>query len=160
MFVPVSDETAVTTARALFTRWYPLFGVPAVFRMDGAPGFTSQVMSAFSRLLGVRHHDVSAPDDPTHHSLVERRNQVMEKLLDVAMSKGDIQQLADLDMYCAAATAACNLEYVYHGNTVLEYLTGEVPRTHRDMVTPTDVPDILGYMDESFLQACSSRPVG
>ena len=36
-FVPVSDETAVTTARALSTRWYPLFGVPAVFRMDGAP---------------------------------------------------------------------------------------------------------------------------
>lgn len=128
--------------------------MPAVFRMDGAPGFTSQVMSAFSRLLGVRHHDVSAPasDDPTHHSMVERRNQVTEKLLDVAVPKGDIQQLADLGMYCAAATAACNLEYVYHGHTVLEYLTGEVPRTHRDMATPMDVPTILGDMDESFLQ--------
>ena len=67
-------------------------------------------------------------------------------------SIGDIQQLADLDMYCAAATAACNLEYVYHGHTVLEYPTGEVPRTHRDMVTPVDVPGILGDMDESFLQ--------
>ena len=43
--------------------------------------------------------------------MVERRNQVMEKFLDVAQSKGNITDLSDLDMYCAAATAACNLEY-------------------------------------------------
>ena len=56
----------------------------------------------------------------------------------------------------AAATAACNLEYVHHGHTALEYLTGEVPRTHHDMVTPADVTDILGDLDEPFLeQLCS-----
>ena len=54
-------------------------------------------------------------------------------------------------MYCAAATAVCNLEYIYHGHTMLEYVTGEVPRMHREMATPMDVSDILGDKDESFL---------
>ena len=54
------------------------------------------------------------------------------------------------------ATAACNLEYVYHGHTVLEYLIGEVPRTHHDMVTPADVPDILGDLNEPFLEQLRS----
>ena len=98
--------------------------------MDGDPGFTSAVMTAFSSLLGVQHCDVSAPDNPTHHFTMERHNQVMEKFLDVSLSKGDIKASSDLDMYCAAATAACNLEYLYHGHTVLEYLTGEVSALH------------------------------
>ena len=80
-----------------------MFGVPAIFRMDGDPGYTSEVMSAFSSLLGVKHRDVSAPDNPTHHSMVERRNRVMEKFIDVGSSKGDIKASEDLDMYCAAA---------------------------------------------------------
>ena len=124
--------------------------------MDGDPGYTSEVMTAFSSLLGVKHRDVSAPDNPTHHSMVERRNRVMEKFIDVGSSKGDIKASEDLDMYCAAATAACNLEYIYHDHTVMEYLTGEVPRTHRDMVRPADVPDILGDIDDEFLEQLRS----
>ena len=49
------------------------------------------------------HRDFSAPDDPTHHAVVERRNQVMEKFIDVAVSKGDLKKEADLEMYCAGA---------------------------------------------------------
>ena len=41
-------------------------------------------------------HDVSAPDNPTHHAVIERRNQGMEKLLDVAISKGDLNNADDL----------------------------------------------------------------
>ena len=73
-----------------------------------------------------------------------------------ASRRGTLGLASDLDMYCAAATAACNLEYVYHGHTVREYLTGEVPRTHYDMVTPADVPDILGVLDEPFLEQLRS----
>ena len=156
MFIPVTDMTAITTARALFTRWYPMFGVPAVFLMDGAPAFSSDVMHAFYSLMGVKHIDVSAPDDPTHHSTVERRNSVMEKMIDVAISKGDLNNADDLHMYCAAATAACNLEYVYNGHTVLEYLTGEVPRTRAALVSPPLIPPLLGDLDAAFLSQLRS----
>lgn len=157
LFIPVKDLTAETTARALFTRWYPLFGVPAIFRCDGAPAYTSEVMAAFGSIIGVKHVDVSSPDDPTHHSVVERRNRIMEKMIDVAVSKGDLSSAADMDMYCAAATAACNLEYLYKGHTVLEYLTGEIPRTRSNLAHCTEqIPDVLGTVDSSFLRQLRS----
>ena len=143
MFIPVKSKDAVCTARAIFTSWYSLFGVPAVFRMDKAAEFSSEVMTTFARMLGVKSIDMSCHDNPTHHGMVERRNKVMEKFLDVAMSKGDIQSFEDLQMYCATAAAACNLEYVFDGHTVLEYLTGEVPRTQRDTAT-TFAADLAG----------------
>ena len=120
--------------RFLLGHFHAMF-TPAVMRCDNDPGFTSEVMAAFRTMLGVKTMDYSAPDDPTHHSVVERRNKVMEKLLDVGISKGDLNTAADLDMYCATAAAACNLEYTQNGHTVLEYLTGEIPRTHKDLVT-------------------------
>jgi hypothetical protein len=84
---------------------------------------------------------------------VERRNQIMEKMLDVAISKGDLNSKVDLGnvMYCASAASVCNLEHTYNGHTVLEYLTGEIPRTHRDLVTPADIPEILHGLDSEFL---------
>jgi len=151
MYVPVRTLNTVDTARALYTRWYPLFGTPTVMRMDNAPAYTSGVMQAFQKLMGVRYVDLSAPDNPTHHAMVERRNQIMEKMLDVAISKGDLNSADDLDMYCASAASVCNLEHTHNGHTVLEYLTGEVPRTHRDLVTRTEIPEILHGLDSDFL---------
>ena len=153
MYIPVRTESAVHTARAIYNRWYPIFGIPSVFRMDGAPGFTSLVLSAFARIIGVKHLDISAPDNPTHHSVVERRNEVMDmyKILDVAQSKGDLNNADDLEMYCAAATATCNIEPTYNGHTVLEYLTGEVPRTQNDLVTKQKVNEIISTLDDPFL---------
>ena len=151
VFVPVPDLTAVTTARTLYSRWYSLFGVPTVFRCDGHPSFTSAVMKRFHSILGVRHVDFSAPDNATHHAVVERRNKVLEKFIDVGVSKGDILNAADLELYCASAAASCNLEHIYNGHTVLEYLTGEVPRTHRDTVTPAALEAAAGDMDDAFL---------
>ena len=101
-------------------------------RMDKAPGYTSEVMQAYHKIMGVKHVDLSVPDNPTHHAVVERRNQVMEKMIDVASSKGDFNTAADVEMYCASAASVCNLEHVFNGHTALEYLIGEVPRTHRD----------------------------
>lgn len=151
VFVPVPDMTAATTARALYTRWYSLFGTPTVFRCDNFPSFTSAVMKRFHAILGVRHVDFSAPDNATHHAVVERRNKVMEKFIDVGVSKGDLLNAEDLELYCASAAASCNLEHIYNGHTVLEYLTGEVPRTHRDLVTPTALEAAAGDMDDLFL---------
>ena len=64
--------------------------------MDGAraPGFTSEsvVLTAFARILGVKHLDVSAPFNCTHHSVVVRHNKFVDKpeILDVAQPKGDV----------------------------------------------------------------------
>ena len=49
------------------------------------------------------------------------------------------------------AAAACNLEHVFEGHTVLEYLTGEVPRTSRDMVTGTDIQTISTGVNSEFV---------
>ena len=141
-----------------------MFGVPAIFRCDNDPGFTSSVMKAFAALLGVKAFDFSAPDNPTHHGTVERRNRVMEKLLDVAISKGDLNSSADLHMYCAMATATCNLEHVFNGHTVLEYLTGEVPRTpelpctvNGDMVPATVHTDTVRMYGRVYGQVGHAR---
>ena len=150
MYVPVRTLNTVDTARALYARWYSLFGTPTVMRMDNAPAYTSGVMRAFQKLMGVRYVDLSAPDNPTHHAMVERRNQIMEKL-DVAISKSDLNSADDLDMYYASAASVCNLEHTHNGHTVLECLTGEIPRTHRDLVTQTEIPEILHGLDSDFL---------
>ena len=41
--------------------------------------------------------------------------------------------------------------HVFNGHTVLEYLTGEVPRTHRDLVSHTEVAEALSGLDSEFL---------
>ena len=89
-------------------------------RMDNAAAYTSGVMRAFQKLMGVRYIDLSAPDNPTHHAMVERRNQIMEKMLDVAISKGDLDlnSADDLDMYCASAASVYNLEHTHTTGTL------------------------------------------
>ena len=108
-------------------------------------------MHQFCKLLGVKTQDFSAPDEPTHHAVVERRNQVMGKMLDVGISKGDITDRNSLDMYCATAASACNLEHTFNGHTVLEYLTGEIPRTQRELVAVAEIPTLLSELDHDFL---------
>ena len=100
--------------------------------------------------------DISAPDNPTHHAVVERRNKIMGKFIDVALSKGDLNTIDDLQMYCAAASTACNLQHICNGHTVLKYLTGEIPRTHRDTVVYSDIPTILQQLDTDFLRQLKS----
>lgn len=72
-------------------------------------------------------------------------------MIDVAVAKGDLNSAEDLHMYCAAATAACNLEYIFNGHTVLEFLTGEIPRTRSMTAAQVNTPDILGALDTEFV---------
>ena len=58
--VPVRTLNTVDTARALYTRWYSVFGSPAVMRMDNAPAYTPAGMQAFHKLMGV-HRDNCGP---------------------------------------------------------------------------------------------------
>jgi hypothetical protein len=156
MFVPVPNRTAESAAKAIFVHWYPVFGVPAHLRYDGAAEFSSKVMHAFHRLVGVRGSDVSAPDNPTHHGTVERRNRVLEKCIDTAFSSGAIDDELGLELVCADATAKCNLEFIHRGATVFEYLTGEVPRTRNEVVTHPPSVEEVRVLNSDFLTMLQS----
>ena len=107
--------------------------------------------------MGVEGWDLSTPDNPTHHSEVERRNRVMEHYLDVCASNGDLITFKALERYCAAATATCNLEYSYNGHTVMEYVTGAKPRTRNDVVIKPVIDDVpLTELDAAFLISLQS----
>ena len=119
-------------------------------------------MRQVSNAMGVQGWDLSAPDNPTHHSGVERRNRVMEHFLDVGISKGDITCAAALERYCAAATAACNLEYQFNGHTVFELqrkqILRHIPSTRHTyrldcrQPSPHKLPAYHRYGDEQWLQ--------
>ena len=157
LFTPVPTTSAAHAAHAVVTKWYPFFGVPMVFRSDRGAAFTSELMQQVSRALGVQGWDLSAPDNPTHHSGVERRNRVMEHFLDVGISSGDITSVATLERYCAAATATCNLEYEFNGHTVFEYVTGAAPRTHNNVVVRPVVDEVpLHELDQRFIESLRS----
>ena len=157
LFTPVLTTSAAHAAHAVVTKWYPFFGVPMVFRSDKGSAFTSELMQQVSRAMGVQGWDLSAPDNPTHHAGVERRNRVMEHFLDVGVSNGDITSAAALERYCAAATATCNLEYEFNGHTVFEYVTGAVPRTHNNVVIQPVVDDVpLRDLDQQFIDSLRS----
>ena len=85
-FVPFLTTSARDAAHAIMVHWYPLFGAPLMFRSDKGAAFTSSLMQQFAELLGVEGWDLSAPDNPTHHSGMERRNRVMEHYLNVGAS--------------------------------------------------------------------------
>ena len=152
LFVPVETTSARDAAHAIFTRWYPFFSIPMYFVSDNGSAFASLLMRTVANLLGVVGWDFSAPDNPTHHSMAEARNKVMEHFLDVGASSGDITSFAALERYCAAATATCNLEYQYNGHSVFEYVTGSRPRTHADVVVKPIIDAVpLEELDAEFL---------
>ena len=154
LFTPVLTTSTIHAAHAVMTKWYPFFGVPMVFRSDKGSAFTSDLMQRVSQALGVHGWDLSAPNNPTHHSGVERRNRVMEHYLDVGISNGDITNAAALERYCAAATATCNLEYAFNGHTVFEYVTGATPRTHNNVIIRPVVDDVpLRDLDQEFIDS-------
>ena len=99
LFVPVESTSTLHAAHAIVTRWYPFFGVPMIFRSDKGSAFTSDLMLMVCQILGVNGWDLSAPDNPTHHSVVERRNRVMEHFLDVGASSGDLTSFEALELY-------------------------------------------------------------
>ena len=157
LFIPVPTTSARDAAHAILVHWYPLFGAPLMFRSDKGAAFTSSLMKQFADLLGVEGWDLSAPDNPTHHSGVERRNRVMEHYLDVGASSGDLLNFTALERYCAAATATCNLEYSYNGHTVMEYVTGAKPRIRNDIVIKPVIDDVpLTELDATFLTSLQS----
>ena len=103
-------------------------------RSDQGSAFCADIFKAFARLLGFSTWDFSAPDDPLHHSLLERRHQVIDAFIDQGMMQGDIKDQTTMALYLASAQAKCNLEYEYEGHTVSEYITGQRLQSRKEAV--------------------------
>ena len=131
MFIPVVTKSAVHTM--VLAVW----GASSLLHGWGCKVHRHSHAGLHKKIMGVAHADISATDNPTHHAVVEHRNKVIGKMLDVhvAQSKGDLNSvhMHDLNMSCAAA-ATCNLQHTYNGHIVLRHLTGEIPCTQNDLV--------------------------
>ena len=112
MYIPATTTDTVKTARMFINRWYPQFGLPAVFRSDRGAAFASHLilMAAVRAVLGVRQWDSSCADGAQHHSLIENKHKVLGATLDMAFNKGDIQGPDDLEFYSSQAMARNNLD--------------------------------------------------
>ena len=53
MYIPVKTIGTVKTARMFINRWYPQFGLPAVFRSERGAAFASNLMASVRAILGV-----------------------------------------------------------------------------------------------------------
>ena len=49
----VDDQTALTTAKTLYKRWFPYYGIPDLLVTDPHPGFASEVMAHLRQLMGI-----------------------------------------------------------------------------------------------------------
>ena len=121
-------------------RWYPQFGLPAVFCSDRGAAFASSLMASVLAILGVREWDSSCADDAQHHSLIENKHTVLDATLDMAFNKGDIQDFDDLEFYASQAMARNNLDMLTDTATAFERVTGEVPRTLMDLASADRQP--------------------
>ena len=140
MYIPVQSIDTVKAARMFMNRWYPQFGLPAVFRSDRGAAFASSLMASVRAILGVREWDSSCADDAQHHSLIENKHKVLDATLDMAFNKGDIQNFDDLEFYSSQAMARNNLDMLTDTATAFECVTGEVPRTLMDVASTERQP--------------------
>ena len=140
MYIPVQSIDTMKAARMFMNRWYPQFGLPAVFRSDRGAAFASNLMASVRAILGIREWDSSCAEDAQHHSLIENKHKVLDATLDMAFNKGDIQDFDDLEFYSSQAMARNNLDILTDTATAFERVTGEVPRTLMNMASADRQP--------------------
>ena len=78
--IPIVDATAETVARAFVHTWVSRFGVPSSVTTDRGRQFESNLWSALSQLLGVKHTRTTAYH-PIANGLVERFHRCLKSSL-------------------------------------------------------------------------------
>lgn len=78
--ISLPDQTARTTAEALYEHYITIYGVPSIILSDQGSHFNNQLMEAFTQILGC-HHIKSTPYHPQTNGAIERFNSTFERQL-------------------------------------------------------------------------------
>ncbi|CAF4939684.1 unnamed protein product, partial [Rotaria sp. Silwood1] len=101
--IPLPNQTARTTAEALYEHYVCIYGVPLRILSDQGSHFNNELMAAFTQLLGC-HHIKSTPYHPQTNGAIERFNATFERQL----AKLTDQQINDWDIHLKSITFAYN----------------------------------------------------
>jgi hypothetical protein len=162
VFAPATDKSAKQTSYLIFTQWIRTFGIPRVIRSDGDRGYTSEVMRLARRYLGIKEHDVSAPDQKGTASKAEAANKHVRKAERIMLANGQISKV-HLMMYMAAAEIMANQQSEWSGHTSHERLFVQKPVTVVDLIAPRSFPQpdkaegALGEDDKEWIELFAQR---
>ncbi|CAF1278673.1 unnamed protein product [Rotaria sordida] len=102
--IPLPNQTAQTTAEALYEHYICIYGVPMRIFSDQDSHFNNELMGAFTQLLSCRHIK-STPYHPQTIGTIERFNTIFERQL----AKVTDQQNNDWDIHLKSITFAYNI---------------------------------------------------
>jgi len=155
--IPTKNQTAKTTADALFNNFITFYGLPLRLHSDQGANFESQLIKELCMLTGIQKSRTT-PYHPMGNGIVERFNRTLLNML------GTLEPTAKLDWKCAVAPLVHAYNCTQHDSTHFspyELMFGRKPRLAIDAVLGLigdDVPqqqycDHMEKLRERLVQA-------
>ena len=130
--IPLSNQTAQTTADALYQYWICQFGVPKRILSDQGTHFCNYLMAAITHILGC-HHLKSTPYHPQTNGVIERFNSTFERQLAKLTSAYE----NEWDIHVHSVVFAYNTGiHATTGFSPFELLFGRKPMLPADLTRP------------------------
>uniref|UniRef100_A0A3B3IDF7 Gypsy retrotransposon integrase-like protein 1 n=1 Tax=Oryzias latipes TaxID=8090 RepID=A0A3B3IDF7_ORYLA len=132
--IPTPDQTAVATARALWTHVIQPFGCPEVMHSDQGPGFESRLIKELCMIYGCRKSRTT-PYHPQGNGACERFNQTLLSLLGTLEAEQQrhwagylpgLVQAYNNTVHASTKYAPSFLMFGRHLRTPVDMLTGAV----------------------------------
>ncbi len=124
LFVPTSDNTALTAVTAVYEEWLCKHGPPSIIQSDRGTHFAAEVFKEMCALAGIRHK-MGAPGHAHSQGQVERQNQLNMQVRCLAQNKVDLWPHAMLRVAFAHNTSVNETT----GVSPYEVVYGRDPRT-------------------------------
>jgi hypothetical protein len=148
------QQTALETAKILYKRWIPYYGIPDMIISDPHPGFASEVMNHLRQILGIRERMLAASGSKAKTAMVESRHNELSAALSDGFARGNIRTQDDVEMYLATAKRRHDQEGAA-STTPFECLTGQKPAGRMNMALLKEAPaEVQKVMGEEELQFC------